>query len=337
MTKKIIRSLCLFTDKPGSTDELRLHKLSDILTNADFEIQTCRILTQGHTIHSLNMLWPKTSLFIGAGTLSRTDVAEQLPAFLNSSSISFNLEINDRVNSDDVAVLFEIIRSSPEKTFNFSYTFCNAVSSPFFPAAHYQKNGFAVGLQSTDLTDGCNSLHTWLFRMKEVWTEIIELFSNEEDFLGIDSSIAPMFSGDSSLIHLIKRIHHSFKESVTSDTYVSISRFIKDENPRPTGLCGLMFPCLEDFELTDEYVNGEFNIERNIYLSLHSGLGIDTYPVGINEDPVRIRQILNLLLALANKYKKPLSARFVSDGKARIGQMSDFQNPYLKDVIIRPL
>lgn len=337
MIAKIVRSLCLFSDSPGSAEEQRLNNLSGSLLNSGFEIQTRRLVTTGQPIASLNKQWPETDLFIGAGTLTRKQAREQLEDFLESANVSFNLEINDHVTLEDVELLFDIIRSSPGKTFNFSYTFCNTHSSPFFPAAHFEKNGFAIGLQPTDLTDGCNSLHTWLFRIKEVWDEIMRVFSNEKDFLGIDSSIAPMYTGDSSLIHLMKRIHGSFSNSVTSDSYVSITSFIKEENPKPIGLCGLMFPCLEDFELTEEYDKGEFSIERNIYLSLHSGLGLDTYPVGIDEDPERIRQILNLLMALANKYRKPLSARFVSDGIARIGQMSDFRNPYLKDVFIRPL
>ena len=98
-----------------------------------------------------------------------------------------------------------------------------------------------------------------------------------------------------------------------------------------------MFPCLEDFELASEYEKGNFPIERNIFLSLHSGLGIDTYPIGIDESKDRVLEILSLLQGLSNKYKKPLSARFVSDGKARIGEKTDFKNQYLKDVVIRRL
>ncbi len=118
---------------------------------------------------------------------------------------------------------------------------------------------------------------------------------------------------------------------------MEITKFIKKENPNPIVLCGLMLPCLEDYDLAKEYENGNFTMERNIYLSLHSGLGIDTYPVGINESPQKILEILKLIQALSNKYKKPLSARFVSDGKAKIGEKTDFQNQYLKDVIIRSL
>ncbi len=98
-----------------------------------------------------------------------------------------------------------------------------------------------------------------------------------------------------------------------------------------------MFPCLEDFELAEEYDQGNFSIERNVYLSLHSGVGIDTYPIGIDESPARVFEILVLLREFSEKYGKPLSARFVSDGKARLGERTDFRNPYLKDVIVRPL
>ena len=116
-----------------------------------------------------------------------------------------------------------------------------------------------------------------------------------------------------------------------------ITEFIKKENPRPIGLCGLMFPCLEDFELAEAYERGDFDLERNLFLSLHSGLGIDTYPIAINESPERVLDILRLLIGLSNKYKKPLSARFISDGKAKIGEMTKFGNQYLKNVILRKL
>ena len=116
-----------------------------------------------------------------------------------------------------------------------------------------------------------------------------------------------------------------------------IKSVIVENNPKPAGLCGIMLPCLEDTVLADEYEKGNFSIERNIYLSLHSGLGIDTYPIGIDESTEKILEILKLLQALSNKYSKPLSARFVLDGKARIGEKTDFKNAYLQDVVVRRL
>ncbi len=183
----------------------------------------------------------------------------------------------------------------------------------------------------------CKNVAEWLEKMKIVWGEIDSLLKSVDGYLGIDSSIAPLFQDSSSLVNFIKRLGLNFSHSATTDIYTTISKFIKENNPKPIGLCGLMFPCLEDFELAEEYEKGNFNIERNIFLSLHSGLGIDTYPIAVNQDEKRVVEILKLVQQLSNKYEKPLSARFVSDGKAKIGEKTDFKNQYLKNVIIREL
>ena len=86
-----------------------------------------------------------------------------------------------------------------------------------------------------------------------------------------------------------------------------------------------------------DHEKGNFSIERNIFLSLHSGLGIDTYPIAVNQNKERVIEILKLVQQLSNKYKKPLSARFVSDGKAKNGEKTDFKNQYLQDAVIRKL
>ena len=251
--------------------------------------------------------------------------------------MSFNLDLGDGVREGDADILFRLIRARPSKTFQFTYTFNNPHSSPYFPSAHRQRNGFSLGLQPTNLAAGCTTLNQWLERMQHAWETLCSLLDNESDFLGIDSSIAPLSGGDGSLVAFIRKLHGSFAHSVTTDTWLRISSFIKEHNPRPAGLCGIMLPCLEDDELAAEYAAGEFSVERNIYLSLHSGLGVDTYPVGMDETPERILAILRTLYGLSQKYKKPLSARFVSDGRARIGETTDFGNAYLKDVVIRPL
>jgi uncharacterized protein (UPF0210 family) len=146
-----------------------------------------------------------------------------------------------------------------------------------------------------------------------------------------------MGENEGSLIRFVRDLGFDFSHSVTTDFYLQITRFLKSQNPKPVGLCGLMFPALEDFLLAKEYEAGNFSVERNIFLSLHSGLGVDTYPIGIDEDPDRIVQVLRLIQGLSQKFKKPLSCRFVSDGKAKIGEKTDFKNQYLKDVVVRPL
>ncbi len=336
--KKIIRSLCWFAESPSfSQVPDQLHTTETRLAERGYEIQTKRVCFKEAHIDALRSWEDASNLYLSVGSLSPTSFETRLDDFLQAGNISANLDLSDGVSPEHVEPLIQIIKHNPAKTFNFAYTFHNRLSSPFFPSASFERPGFALGLQPTDLSEGCPDLSSWFRSMKSVWQELCEIFSTDNRFLGIDSSVAPLFRDHSSLVHFVKRIYGDFSKAVTTDCFIRIANFISRSNPKPVGLCGLMLPCLEDFELAAEYEAGHFSIERNLFLALHSGLGIDTYPIGIDEEPERILTVLNLLQKLSTKYKKPLSARMVSDGKTKIGEKSDFQNPYLKDVKIRAL
>jgi uncharacterized protein (UPF0210 family) len=334
---KVVRSICYFSDNLDSGVPDKLAEIARRLEKRGYEIQTKRICIQGFDIKEIDAAFEDPSLYLSAGALERESAIEQIEDFLNAQNLAFNLDLSSGVQTQDTDLLYKIIQQKPQKTFSYAYTFYNPPSSPFFPSAAYSKDGFSLGLQPTDLSAGCKSIDDWLKKMKLIWNEINLIFQHDADFLGLDASVAPLFSGHSSLVDFVKRVHKSFSRAVTTDVFLHISKFLKDHNPKPIGLCGIMFPCLEDFELAAEYEKGNFSIERNIFLSLHSGLGIDTYPIGIDESPARVFEILCLLHGVAQKYKKPLSARFVSDGRAKIGAQTDLKNPYLKDVVVRPL
>lgn len=334
---KVIRSICYFTTSLETNILEKVEELARRLEINGYLIQTKRICSKGITVNEIDSAYKDPSLYLSVGTLDRDSVQSQLHDFLNAGNVAFNLDLSSGPHLQDTDILFKIIQKQPGKTFSFAYTFNNVPSSPYFPSATYQHNGFSIGLQPTDLSDYCKSIDEWLHKMRSVWDEVLDIFNSDSDFLGIDSSIAPLFTGKSSLIHFIKKLYDSFSLTMTKDLYLQITEFIERNNPKPIGLCGIMLPCLEDFELAAEYQQGNFTIERNIYLSLHSGLGIDTYPIGIDESPERVLEILCLLHGLSHKYSKPLSARFVSDGSAKIGDMTDLKNQYLKDVVVHPL
>ncbi|MDQ7814540.1 MAG: DUF711 family protein [Patescibacteria group bacterium] len=334
---KVIRSICLHT-KDAVGKETKLLGLAKRLEDHGFIVQTKRLCSPTKDIRLFEASVTDPNILLSVGKISHDEYSAIAPDFLETQRTSLCVDLTqEEINEAVVQTLFDIIKTNPQKTFNFAYVFNDLASSPFFPSAFYEQEGFSIGLQSTDLSENLPGLQDWLDAQKTVWSEIIEIFKDEQDFLGIDSSIAPLFHGVSSLADLTKRICGGFSESVMSDFYVNLTRFIKTQNPKPIGLCGLMLPCLEDFELAEEYSQGEFSLERNLFLSLHSGLGIDTYPMGIDEDMAKLASILKLVQGLSNKYKKPLSVRFVSDGKAKIGEMTDFKNQYLKDVIVRSL
>lgn len=337
MQNKIVRSICYFAKQLNPDVFDRLADVQNTLLANGYTVQTRRICVAETPLESIAALNEDPSIFFGRGGFDRNSLAKALDGFMRVRNVTIHLDLTAGVQASDVATLFDIIQRAPENTFNFGYLFNAPASSPFFPCAKHEEDGVAIGLQATDLAEGCESVAQWLARMRDLWADLDALLGDRTDFLGIDSSVAPMFHGDSSLIHLMKRIYGSFTQSVTTDAYLQITDFIRRHNPRPVGLCGLMLPCLEDFELAEEYAMGNFSVERNLFLALHSGLGIDTYPIGIDESPQRVLEILTLVHGLSTKYNKPMMARFVSDGKARIGEKTDFANQFLQDVVVRPL
>ena len=338
MNNRIIRSVCYFSKHVTSDTVEEVKALRQTFTNAGFEVQTIRICSPTNNPVEFEQSVNDKEILLSIGSIPFTAVKQQLPQFYKTHGVSFNIDLTTTsIDISHTTPLFDIIKNKPSQTFAFTYVFNNKPSSPYFPSASYEHDGFSVGLQPTDLSQRCTTLEQWLEKMKASWMKIYDLFKDDSDFLGIDASIAPIFSGKGSLINFIKRLGYSFTQSVITDIYLQITQFLKTNNPKPVGLCGLMMPCLEDFELADEYEQGNFSIERNLFLSLHSGLGIDTYPIGIDEKPERVVEILKLVQGLSNKYHKPLSARFVSDVKAKIGEKTDFQNQYLKDVVVKPI
>ncbi|NLT36134.1 MAG: DUF711 family protein [Gaiellales bacterium] len=337
-TPKVVRTVCAFARHPGPDTVSKLQRVSQRLVEAGYQVQTLRICSPGKDVTSLQKAVGDPCVMLGAGTLDFAAALEILPHFLLTDRVSFNLDLgNTPVTLDHARVLFRIIEDYPGNTFRFAYTFNNPPSSPYFPSARFEREGFAVGLQPTNLAAGQSTLEGWLQNVEKAWWEVESLLKDEPGYLGLDSSVAPLFRGAGSLIGLARRLEGSFDRSVTSDFYLRITDFLRRRNPRPVGLCGLMLPCLEDFELADEYQAGRFPLERNLFLSMHCGLGVDTYPVGVDEDPERVAQVLRLVQGLSHRHGKPLSVRLVSDGSAGIGQTTDFRNQYLANVVIRPL
>ncbi len=335
---KVVRSVCLFVGTPSDQSVLRLRTLAERLETHGFEVQTIRLCSPDlDRILKLDRDGDG-STFFSVGRVDLTEAQERLETLCTTKNVAFNVELgSERPTREHVGLLTDIIQNAPTKTFSFAYTFNNRPSSPFFPSATYETDGFAIGLQPTNLSSGCRSIDEWLERLHHVWAEIDLVMRGDDDYLGIDTSIAPLLDGAGSLLNFLRRLRLDWDRAVSSDIFLGISTFIASGASRPVGLCGLMFPCLEDFDLADEYERGRFSIERCVFLSLHSGLGIDSYPVGVDEDPDRILEVLSLVHGLSDKYRKPLSARFISDGRARIGERTGLNSPYLADVTIRPL
>jgi hypothetical protein len=333
----IVRSICAFSETPGARATALLAEVEERLADAGFAVQTKRLVSPV-AMDTLANVVAGTDIYPSVGSVPLADVSQQFGVFSGVEKMCCNVDLTDRPPAEaDVDFLMRLIAEAPEKTFYFAFAFNNVVSSPYFPASNYGRAGFSAGLQPTDLAAGCESLEEWLEIMRRTWARLVTALERVPGFLGVDSSVAPLGAGAGSFIGFVRKFYPDFSRSLISDVYVRVSSFVKENNPRPVGLCGLMFPCLEDFELAGEYQKGNFDLATNIYLSLHCGLGIDTYPIAVDEDPQAVLDVLALMRALAQRYGKPLSVRFVSDGRAGVGERTDFGNEFLHDVVVRKL
>ena len=336
--RKIVRSLCLFTQRPSQRAVGRLGRLAARLETAGYVVQTQRLCSPDvDAVFGLDRR-ADGSIFSSVGRQELVQATKMVDRFCAAHNVALNVEASaDQIDDRHVGLLMSIIQKCAAKTFSFTFTFNNAVSSPYFPSATYEKDGFAIGLQPTDLSVGCTTVAEWLDQMRASWTEIDLVMAGEPDYLGTDTSIAPLGDRAGSLVDLMGRIGPGFEPAITSGVFLRIADFIKSPSTKRIGLCGLMFPCLEDFRLATEYERGAFSVERCLFLSLQSGLGLDAYPIAMDERPTRIVEVLTLLQGLSNKHNKPLSARFISDGMARIGQRTNLRSRYLRDVEVRAL
>jgi uncharacterized protein (UPF0210 family) len=333
---KVIRTICYFTRDPGVKIIERLADLSRRLEARDFTVQTQRVCTERLTIEEAERRI--SSIRIGVGPISLATAAEQADNLCRARNAYFHIDCtDDDIGLDHARLLQRIIKSCAGKTFNVAFSFRSPVSSPYFPCARYEREGFSIGLQPTNLATGVSTLDKWLNCMRETWLEIQATFESESDFLGIDSSVAPHIGEGCSLVEALQSAGISFEKAILSDTFLRITDFVQTKNPNPVGLCGLMLPCVEDKHLAELYERGEFSLERNLFLSLQCGVGIDTYPIGIDEPAESIAAVLRLVQGLSRKHDKPLSVRFVSDGRAGIGDHTDFDNPHMCDVVVRRL
>ena len=176
MNNKIIRTICYFSKNPDLSIINKIENISKKLLQHGFEIQTKRICIKKTSIKKIEYFYNDPSLLLSVGTLNRESTINQLEDFYKAKNVLFNLHLLDNLTIDDVNILFEIIKNSPKKSFHFAFTFNNVKSSPYLPSADYERDGFSIGLQPTDLSDSCHSIDEWLSVINKTWNELNNLF-----------------------------------------------------------------------------------------------------------------------------------------------------------------
>lgn len=229
-----------------------------------------------------------------------------------------------------------------EGNFRFCATAFCPPGTPFFPAAYHEgPRAFSIGLESprllqaalegtTTVAEAERSMRSRLNAALAPVEDLARRISAETGwrYIGIDTSPAPGL--DSSIGRVIETLAGTpFGSPSTLSACATITSVLKKLVVKTCGYSGLMLPVLEDELLADRAVEGRYGISELLLYSSVCGTGLDVVPIPGDTPAADLADTVGDVAALAARYEKPLSARlFPIPGKS-VGDVVDFDNPFL--------
>ncbi|MFQ5708630.1 MAG: DUF711 family protein [bacterium] len=241
-------------------------------------------------------------------------------------------------------VIRELSRQTPGGVGNFRFTAaanCPA-NIPFFPAAYHQgPENFAIGLESPPLLQAAFKnaagmedakvklkalMQSKLAAVEKLALEIAD--AEQREYTGIDVSPAPGL--DASIGEAIETLTQvPFGSVSTLAACAAITDVLKGLDVKECGYSGLMLPVLEDPILATRAAEGRYKVSDLLLYSSVCGAGLDVIPL---PGDVSLRKLKVLILdtaALSVKHHKPLSARLFPIPGKKVGDLVEFDNPFL--------
>jgi uncharacterized protein len=231
---------------------------------------------------------------------------------------------------------------------NFRFTanaFCPP-GSPFFPAAYFENDAFSIGLESANILyetfiqagnrqDAMRNLKINMEAALQPVALQAERISRvtSRPYLGIDTSPAPLL--DISIGRAIEALSGvSFGSASTLSACAAITDVLKNLDIKSCGYSGLMLPILEDTVLAARAMEGRYRISDLLLFSSVCGTGLDVVPLPGDIEHKQLVSLISDVAALAKKYSKPLSARLFPVQGKKVGDIVQFDNPYLTDSVV---
>ena len=250
-------------------------------------------------------------------------------------------------------VIAFLAQHSPRSQGNFSFAAISMVppGTPFFPAGFNSGNEhqFAIGLQSANViaeaiagkknpAEAENAIRERLGAFATQIEQIGKDVAKETSWIyeGIDLSPAPL-KRDSIGAAIEAYTGGWIGSSGTLGAAAMITRAIQSIPVTRVGYSGLMLPVLEDSVIARRWSEGSISIDGLLAYSSVCGTGLDTIPLPGRVSPEQLIKILGDVASLSVKWKKPLSARLLPIAGKDAGDRTDFDNPRLVNVLLRPL
>ena len=115
----------------------------------------------------------------------------------------------------------------------------------------------------------------------------------------------------------------------------AITKAVQSVPVKRIGYSGLMLPVMDDSLLAQRWSEGTYDVDALLAYSAVCGTGLDTIPMAGDVTQQQIERILGDVATLAFKWKKPLTARLLPVKGKKVGERTEFDDPFLVNTAIR--
>ncbi len=351
------------------------HETREMFEKQGFSVQTERITTQSWVEYCKNLpeahiikeilAIEQVSLendigFVSIGTTSESTYVEMIPDIISKvPHVSASVLVAGKDHSADhdlieksAYAMQQISRKTEggEGNFRFAAIAHCPADTPFYPAGYHQgRPCFSIALECSDLVNQAFTEAQDIADAEKKLTEILgdqykkiekiaQKYARKTKFIykGLDTSPAPSLLEEESLAYAFEKLNiEYFGASGTMMIAGMITRVLKSVPVKQCGYSGLMLPVLEDYGLAQRYSEGKFTLDSLLAFSAVCGTGLDCVPLPGDVPVSRLAVIITDVASLADKLKKPLSARLFPVPGKKAGDRTDFGSPYLVDCAIQ--
>ena len=262
--------------------------------------------------------------------------------------------IHWKVIRESAALVRYVTDHSPGSigTFNFTGTAMLGPYAPFYPGAYHTGAGrrFSIGLEAASVVQevfarpdkSFDGTVAELTKQLAVHAKVAESIgqrvaaSTRWTFMGVDTTPAPL--GDVSIGGAIESYTGGrFGSSGTMTAALIITTAVKAVPVKQVGYSGLMVPVMEDKVLAQRWAEGTYGVDSVLAYSAVCGTGLDTIPLPGDVSEEQLTRMFGDTASLAWKWRKPLSARLQPVKGKKVGDQTEFKDPYLFNTTIRAM
>ena len=237
--------------------------------------------------------------------------------------------------------------------FHFAATAMVEPYAPFYPAAYHllgPGRRFAIATESANIVDQVFertsgnaplATHQLTQALSEHAIALEKLAWQIERetgwaYMGLDPTPAPL--REVSIGAAIEKFTgEKFGSSGTMTAAAVITKAVQSVPVKQVGYAGLMVPVLEDNLLAQRWSERAYGIDALLAYSAVCGTGLDAIPLAGDVSQQQIERILGDVATLAFKWKKPLSARLLPIKGKKVGEWTEFDDPFLVNALIQPV